>query len=192
MANVDNPHGFRLSRQQGGGYHSGGGNLYAVASGDSQVLAIGDLVVRTGTATAEGVPFVTMITAGTGNAVTGSVIGRTNGDLTLLHDDTLNTVASTLQYILVEDDPSATFEAQMDGAFAITDISNNANVVIGTSTVDGKSIMEVNSSGITTTATLQVKILRLLRAIDNEVGANARVEVLLNNHTEANNSAGIN
>ena len=192
MANVDNPHGFRLARQQGGGYHSGGGNLYAVAAGDSQVLAIGDLVVRTGTATAEGVPIVTQITAGTGNAITGSMISRTNGDGTLLQDDTLNTVASTLQYILVEDDPSATFEAQMNGAFAITDVSNNANVIVGTSTVDGKSIMEVNSSGITTTATLQVKILRLLRAIDNIVDANARVEVLLNNHTEANNSAGIN
>lgn len=193
MANVDNPHGFRARRARGSGHHTGGGNLYAVAAGDAQVLAKDDLVVRTGTSTAEGVPIVTMITAGTGNAITGAMISRTQGDGTLLQDATLNTVASTLQYILVNDDPSTVYEAQMDGAFAITDISNNANVVIGTSTTDGKSIMEVNSTGITTTATLQVKILRLLREVttENEVGANARVEVLINNHTEANNTAGI-
>lgn len=191
MANVDNPHGFRPIGMRGGGHYTAGGSLYAVAAGDGQVLARHDLVVRTGTATANGVPIVTMITAGTGNKITGSMIGRTNGDGTLLQDDTLNTVASTLQYILVEDNPSVIYEAQMDGAFAITDMSNNANVVIGTSTTDGKSIMEINSTGITTTATLQVKLLHLIRDVENIVGTNSRVAVLINNHTETNNTVGI-
>ncbi len=191
MANVDNPHGFRPIGMIGGGHYTAGVSLYALAATDSKVLARHDLVVRTGTATAEGVPIVTRITAGTGNQITGAMIGRTNGDGTLLHDATLNTVASTLQYILVEDNPSVIYEAQMDGAFAITDMSNNANVIVAAPAVDGKSIMEINSSGITTTATLQVKLLHLIRDVENIVDTNARVAVLINNHTEANNSAGI-
>ena len=119
------------------------------------------------------------------------MISRTNGDGTLLQDSTLNTVASTLQYILVEDNPSVVFEAQVTAAFAITDIGSNGNIVVGTSTLDGKSICEVNSTGFATTAAHQVKVLRLVRAVDNIVGTNSRVEVLLNNHTEANSAAGI-
>ena len=191
MANVDNPHGFRPVRSQGAGYYTGGGNVYAVAAGDSQVIAPGDPVVKTGTASAEGIPIVAQATAGTANAITGVMISRTNGDGTLLQDSTLNTVASTLQYILVEDNPSVVFEAQVTAAFAITDIGSNGNIVVGTSTLDGKSICEVNSTGFATTAAHQVKVLRLVRAVDNIVGTNSRVEVLLNNHTEANSAAGI-
>lgn len=191
MANVDNPHGFRPVRHQGAGVYTGGGNVYAVAAGDAQVIAPGDPVVKTGTASANGIPFVTQATAGTANAMTGVMISRTNGDGTLLRDATLNTVASTLQYILVEDNPSVVFEAQVTAAFAITDIGSNGNIVVGTSTLDGKSICEVNSTGFATTAAHQVKVLRLVRAVDNIVDTNARVEVLLNNHTEANSAAGI-
>ena len=191
MANVDNPHGFRAVRAQGAGYYTGGGNIYAVAAGDAQVIAAGDPVVKTGTSTAEGVPIVTQATAGTANALTGIMVARTNGDGTLLQDDTRNTVASTLQWILVEDNPNIVFEAQVTAAFAITDIGSNGNIVVGTSTLDGKSICEVNSTGFATTAAHQVKVLRLYRAVDNIVGTNARVEVLFNNHTEANGTAGI-
>lgn len=191
MANVDNPHGFAAKRHQGGGYYTGGGNLYAVAAGDAQVIAPGDPVTKTGTATAEGVPIVTQTTAGTTEATTGVMIGRTKGDGSLLQEDPLNTVASTLQYILVEDNPFVVFEAQVDGAFAITDIGSNGNMIIATSTLDGKSICEINSTGFATTAAHQVKVLRLYRVEDNEVGANARVEFLINNHTEMPGVAGI-
>lgn len=191
MTNVDNPHGFRATRVQGAGHYTGGGNVYAVAAGDSQVIAPGDPVVKTGTASAGGIPIVTQATAGTTNAVTGVMVSLTNGDGTVLQSDDRNTAASTLQYILVEDNPNIVFEAQVDGAFAITNIGSNGNLIIGTSTYDGKSICEVNSTGFATTAAHQVKVLRLYRVTDNIVGINARVEVLFNNHTEANGTAGI-
>ena len=191
MANADNPIGLRPIRKLGGQVYSGSGSLYHVASGDSQVIASGDPVILTGTADTNGIPTVTRASAGAANRITGVMNAITNGEGTVLQDSTLNTAASTSQYILVHDDPMIVFEAQMSSAFAVTDIGNNANLLAAASPADGKSGWEVNSTGIAGTATLQVKIIRLVRRQDNEVGANANVEVLINLPTWANDTVGV-
>lgn len=188
MANVDNPRGFRAIRNRDGSPYNGVGNLYHVASGDSQVIAPGDPVVITGTADAYGIPTVTRWSSG---AVTGIMAGVTNGEGTVLQNSAQNTVASTSQYILVHDGPDVVFEGQCDGGCAVTDIGSNATFTAAASPSDGKSGFEVDSTSFATTATLPLKILRYVRREDNEVGTNGAVEVLINNHTQDNNIAGI-
>lgn len=183
MANVDNPHGLRPLRHRNGQPYNGAGNLYHVAVGDAQTIAPGDPVLVTGTADAFGIPDVAQATAG--SRITGVMIGRTNGKTTLLQDDTVNTQASTSQYILVADSPDLVFSAQVSASIAATDISANADLIADTTPDAGKSGFEVDSTSFAATATLQVRVLRLRPDVDNELGTNAEVEVMINLHTNA-------
>ena len=182
MANADSPIGLRPIRHRNGAPYSGSGSLYHI--NNAQVVAPGDPVIVTGSADTGGIPSVVRATAGTSNRITGVMISRVAGDGSLLQDDSLNTVASTAQYILVEDNPDVVFEAQCDGAFAVTDVSANANLTAA-APVEGKSQWEVDSTSFAVTATLQVRVLRIVRRLDNEVGANASLEVMINLHTQS-------
>lgn len=197
MANVDNPFGLRPIRDANGAPYSGSGSLYHVAVGDAQVIAPGDPVIVTGTSSTRGVPTVTRATATATNRITGVMISRSQGQTPLDgsggidFDSTQNTEASTSQFILVEDNPKTVYEVQVDGAFAVTDVSTNADLVAAASPSDGKSGWEVDSTSFGVGATKQVKVLRLVQSEDNEVGANAVVEVFINLPTQANDIAGI-
>lgn len=127
MANSVAARGLKPIRHRNGAPYNGGGSLYHVSSTYATAIAPGDPVTVTGTADANGIPTVARTAAGAGNATTGVVIGRTNGQGTLLQSDALELPASTGGYLLVEDNPDVVFEVQMDGAFAVTDISNNTN-----------------------------------------------------------------
>ena len=81
----------------------------------------------------------------------------------------------------VYDDPYIVYKVQSDGSPAQTNIGNCADVVAGAgSTVTGQSGFELNSSMGTGTATC--KIIGLFDAPENAFGANAVVEVLINEH----------
>lgn len=191
MANSDSPRGFRPIRHRNGAPYSGSGSLYHVPVTNGSILAQGDPVIVTGTSDSLGIPDVVLATAGATERITGIVMGRTNGEGTVLQDDLIALPTLTEGYLLIEDNPDVVFEGQMSGAFAVTDVSNNANLLSGTSSVNGVSGWEVDSSGIAATATLQVKILRAVRRTDNEVGANAKVEFMINQHTQNANSLGV-
>ena len=174
-----------------GAPYSGGGSLYHVASTDANVIAPGDPVIVTGTADTRGIPTVTRATAAATNRITGVMMSRIKGETTVLHDDTLNTTASTSQYILVEDNPNVVYEAQCSAGLAVGDISNTADLLIPASTTDGKSGAEVDSTSFAAGATGQVRVLRVVRRPNNDVGANANVEIVINLPTTANDRAGI-
>jgi hypothetical protein len=190
MANSDNALGGRPIRHRNGAPYCGSGSLYHVAAAHAGEIAPGDPVTVTGTADSLGIPDVDISTAGAGNLITGFVIGRTNGEGTVLQDDTLVLPATTEGYLLVEDNPDVVFEMQMSGAFAVTDVSEDASLSAGAAVL-GKSKWEVDSGTIGTGATSQVKILRAVRRVDNEVGANAKVEVMINQHTQTAGTAGV-
>ena len=150
MANVDNPFGFRPIRRGGASYVSGGGNVYAVPTSVSVMIAPGDLVTVDGSADTNGIPTVDV--SGVDEAVTGCMLGIANspspgldGTGAVTFDSTLNTVASgaDIQYILVEDDPQVTYAAQASTALAVTDIGGNALVIATAATQDGKSNYEI-------------------------------------------------
>ena len=77
--------------------------------------------------------------------------------------------------------PYIVYKVMSDGSPAQTNIGNCADVVAGAgSTTTGQSGFQLNSSMGTGTATC--KIIGLYESPDNAFGANAVVEVLLNEH----------
>lgn len=121
------------------------------------------------------------------------------GDLLKLKDDgTVVAAAATnpscgvaLNYavsgekVLIASDPSQLFIGQCDGADvdAQTDINLNADAVMGSAnTTYRRSGMEIDSSSIDTTATLQLKIIEVLPRADNALGEFCKCVVKINNH----------
>ena len=197
MANVDNPFGFRPIRRAGASYNSGGGNVYAVPTTVAVQIAPGDLVTVDGEADLNGIP--TVGPSGADEALTGVMLGIANspspgldGSGAVTFDSTLNTVAASpdIQYILVEDDPQVTYVGQASTALTVSDISNNALVVAAVPTQDGKSAYEIGATD-PGDATAPLKILRLQQIEGNEVGILGVFEVLINNSTQSNNTAGV-
>ena len=98
--------------------------------------------------------------------------------------------ASTDRIVWVADDPDLVFEMQEDsvgGAIAETAVSNNIQLVSGTgSTITGYSGWEIDSNTSASTATPQLRLLRLAHRADNEVGNQAKWEVMINFHSLTN------
>lgn len=171
---------------------NGAGRVYCIPSTDSSnAYAVGDPVVLAGSADANGVPTITLATAGTANSVLGSIVsgagapsyGSSYG-IPQNNPIVIPAVKAVNYYVLVADDPNIVFEIQEIGtgtALAATDVGNNANLSSGTNN-GYLSGWLLNNSGVTTTATLQVKILMLVQRADNAIGQYAKWLVLINNH----------
>ena len=88
------------------------------------------------------------------------------------------------------DDPYTVFKVQSAGTTAQTNIGNCADVVAGAgSTLTGQSGFEI--SGTMAAGIATCKIIGLFESPDNAFGANAVMEVLINEHILGTNVAGI-
>lgn len=206
MANTDNRFGLRPIKHRNGAAYNGAFNAYYVPSSYGTALFVGDPVVRVNTGSNAAafntpggdfpigtLPIVAKATVGDGNAITGVIVGFGPDP------DGLGRIynpASTERLVYVADDPDLVFEAQTEGTLTATMVGLNA-VLIYThsgSTSTGLSGAEVDT-GTTTApaadASYQLTIRRMVNRVDNEMGANAKVEVTINNHTEAHASLGI-
>jgi hypothetical protein len=203
MANADTP--FGLIPIKNSPFNEIPKNYYYIPSSYATALFIGDPVVKTGTSNTVAVttagryfnpgslPEINKATAGDGNAITGVIIGF------LANPSNLNVAynpASTERIAIVADSPLQEFEIQEESAgspLAATSVGLNANVVYAESgsTATGLSGAELDTTTPATTATFQLKILRLLDAPENAIGQHAKWRVKINNHTEANVTAGI-
>lgn len=182
MANVSRVNGFRPIGHTNGAPWNGQVNKYAILAADGTATFVGDLVKLSGTADADGVASVAQVAAG--NTPIGPIvwIEPDGDDLTQVHR-----LASTLRYVYVADSPDLVMEAQEDavgGALAITNVGQNADVIVGAgSTTTGQSGMQIDSSTANTTSTLVLRILGFIQRVDNEVGvANAKMKVAFNVH----------
>lgn len=192
MANIDMPRGFTPVSNAYGACYTGGARVYTTAAGDSTAIFIGDPVKLAGTSqTVNGQVYADVAQAATTNTVVGVVIGVLADVATSLP----YRAASTVRRLLVVDDPNALFEIQeVSGGTALTanDIGLNTPFVVGSgSTVTGYSGVELNNSGEATTNTLDCKIIGLSPRENNAVGEHAKWLVRLNNHTYANQVAGV-
>lgn len=199
MANTNAPSGLTPVGHLLGLNWNARGKVYNIAASDGNAYAPGDPVILNGTGDANGVPGITLATAGTGNPATGVFLGAglVEGG-PYLDPNNLNSVviASThtaAYYALVIDDPYVIFEIQDSGdgtALAATDIGNNANLKSGTNNgyVSG---WQITDSGVTTTSTLQLRLLGLSRRSNNVFGAYAKWLVLINNHSYKAGTAGV-
>jgi hypothetical protein len=159
---------------------------YGIVPGTTPIY-IGDPVQLDSTGTSDG--YQTVDIAGDTGALVGAVLA--------VFDSTGAPVgyypagSATGYMCLVADDPMQEFIVQEDsGGAALTqaDIGLNTNLVSGTGdTNTNLSGWELDSSDKNTTASLQVRILRLAQTPGNAIGDNANWIVKINNHQ---NSAG--
>jgi len=200
MANVNRPSGLAPVGYLNGAPWTGGGRVYCIPdSDDTNAYAIGDPVMLAGSADSNGIPTITLATAGTGNQVLGAIVsgaGALNyGSSYGVPQDSPIVIPATKSrnyYVLVADDPNTIFELQEDsvgGAIAVTNISLNHNLVAGTNNGYVSGWM-LDSSGAATTATLQMKIIQLAPRQDNAVGEYAKWWCIINNHAYRIGQAG--
>lgn len=180
MANVDRPFGMRPVRYLSGKAYTGACKRYKKEA--STIIAVGDPVVLTGTAEAvTGIALVDRAAAGSGT-ITGVVVGidPVRSDLTKNH-----LAAADAGYVLVADDPDLVFEIQEDSVgsnLAVTDVGEFCDIVVANAdTTTGMSQVELDSSNAGTGD--QLRILGMVQREDNELGANAKWEVMINEHT---------
>ena len=181
MANVNYPRGLQWHR-----------NLlqateYTLSAAYAQDLFIGDPVITNGTSRD-----VVIATAGTGNAITGAILGIYDLDKVPLNYWDSGHVG--IGYVVVADHPDQVFVAQGDGLVSFLDADDangNINLVAGTgSTVNYLSGWELDDSDTGgATPGDQIRLIRPEQITDNTVGiANADWIFRINNHT---NNAGI-
>lgn len=173
----DDPHG-KLER-------------FEVAATHATRLAIGDLVRLTGSANDEtGVAQVDAPTAG--QSITGVISGIVPGFATENFTDT-GLAASTLGAVLVQCDPRGEYEVDVvNGPLVAANVGLNADFVPTAATNTAgytQSNMVLNATGVATTATLPLRIVRLLKGADGVLGSRALVRI--NSSTMIAGAAGV-
>ena len=184
MANVDAAFGLVPIRHLSGNGYSRA-NKYTITSGLSENIFTGDLVIIT----ADGV--ITPHTAGEVNNIgvfAGVSYTASDGSYVYAQYFPSGTTATNI-IAYVYDDPYTVFKVQSAGTPAQTNIGNCADVVAGAgSTTTGQSGFEM--SGTMSNGTATCKILGVYDGPENALGANAIMEVLINEHL-LKDSAGI-
>lgn len=200
MANINQPSGLAPVGYLNAAPYTGGGRVYCIPdTDDTNAFAIGDPVMLAGSADANGIPTITLATAGTGNMVLGAIVSGAGAlsygsDYGIPQDSPIVIPATKSRnyYVLVADDPNTIFEIQEDadgGAIAVGDVSNNFNLVSGTNN-GYLSGWQLDSSSKAVTATLQLKIIQLAPRQGNAVGAYAKWWCIINNHAYRIGQAG--
>ena len=189
MANLDAPQGFTPTRHLAGGVIRT--NEYEIANGSGTSIFFGDAVqlLTNGTIT-----LMANDTKPIGVFAGCEYTDQSTGDVKFLQVWTASTTVKTNSAVkaYVYDDPDIIFSIQCDGTFANTDVGLNSNVTLTPGNTDfGYTKQEITVSTFATTNTLPIRILRLINEPGNAVGANASVEVYINNHQLRANTAGI-
>lgn len=189
MANFNGPVGLRPINDNGTPW-SGQGRLVYFPASQAGNIFLGDPIVPLGGSDAFGVPAVGIASAGAANVILGGFNGIMNGPagsgFTVTRDLPVYRQASIANYGFIPDDPNQLYVIQEDsvgGAIAAgTGAFANGNLVAGAgSTVTGFSGWQLQSSSVTSpAATAQLKLLGLLRGVDNALGVNAKWVVRLN------------
>jgi hypothetical protein len=200
MANVNAPFGLRPVRHRNGFPYNGAAKPYYIPAGYGTALYIGDPVVKTGTSNTAAVtvpgagkfgigtmPEINKATAGDAQRVTGVIVGfsANPNDLSKQYNP-----VSTERVAWVADSPDIVFEIQANGAIPATSIGLNAVFIY---TASGSTYTGLSGVQLDTTSTApsadasnQMVILQAVNREDNDTtSAYAKVEVMLNNHTEA-------
>ena len=175
MANADAAFGFVPVRHMSG--NAPRANKYTITSTLAENIFTGDLCIIT----ADGV--VTPHTATEVNNIgVFAGVSYTASDGSYVYSQywpTGTTATNIVAYIY--DDPYTVFKCQSAGTPAQTNIGNACDVVAGAgSTTTGQSGFEL--SGTMSTGTASCKIIALYDSPENALGANAVMEVLINEH----------
>lgn len=197
MANANRPSGLAPVKHLQTGEFNGAGNVYVIPAAATTAFAIGDPVITGGSADANGVPSIALAAA-TG-PIRGVVVAIGTQEMVIgniANDNLIIRPAgaqATDYYALVVDDPYAVFEVQEIGTgvpLTAAAVGLNANLTLGANNgfISG---WELSNVGTAVTATLQVRLLGLVRRSDNAFGQFAKWLIKINNHELAAGTVGL-
>jgi len=177
MANIDRPNGLRPIRTLSGSPWSSSVETFAVDVSNATAIFIGDLV----------------------SAVIGVCVGVVvDRDVAATeHPGYLPaTTAGNIQVVTAKDCVYEIQEDSVGGAMVATNLNTNGDVAAGAgSTTTGRSAYELDSSDViandASAATAQLRVLALSSRPDNEIGTEAKWEVVINEHQRADSSIGL-
>jgi len=187
MANQDAVSGLTpIGTMSGADYH---GKLRRVAflTGNNTDTFIGDLIKLAGSASPDGTA-VAVAQSAAGDASVGVLVSLDPLNPSTLGESALSTAnyrrASTLRYGYAAFGSDVLYTCQEDsdgGALAVTDASDNINVIVGSgNTITGLSGMELDSSSADTSNTLQLRLHGIDTTLNNAIGTNCRWVVSIN------------
>ena len=190
MANSNRPSGFTPVGYLNGAPWNGKARLYSIAASYGTALYIGDPVISSGTADANGVPGIAI--GATTGALRGVIVGLGKYEGTIANPSNLDITyrpASdpSVWYAMVADDPNTIFRIQEKSGtqqLAAADIGLNTIPVSGAGNgyISGWLLSSYTDATPATTATLQLRLLGLVRRPDNAFGAYAKHLVQINVH----------
>ncbi len=191
MANANRPSGFSPVQYLNGSPWNGQARIYSIAAAYTTALYIGDPVKSSGTADANGVPGIVL--GATTGALRGVIVGLGSAEGLIANPKNLDityrpaAAQATDWYAMVVDDPDVLFEVQENAngtALAATEIGLNTISVSGTGSgfVSGWMLASATDATPATTATLQLRLMGLVRRQQNAFGAYAKHLVKINVH----------
>lgn len=200
MANANRPSGFIPVQYLNGAPWNGQARVYSIAAAYGTALYVGDPVISSGTADANGIPGI-VLGAATG-ALRGVIVGLYNsgstsappGGVTVgnIFNPNVNYKPISdpnIWYASVVDDPNVVFEIQEHSngtPLAATEIGLNqiSYLAAGNGFVSGWMLASATDATPNTTATLQLRLLGLSQkpAGTNAFGAYAKHLVQINVH----------
>ena len=197
MANAFRPMGLSPVKTLNSSPWNDQANLYYIAAADTNAYAIGDPVVSSGSADSNGVPGVTVATAGA--ALRGVIVGLGTTEGLIANPSNLNQTIrpaganASAYYAMVVDDPNVIYTvSEPNTGIALTAAAVGFNVNLVANANNGYvSGWTLNNTGAAVTSTLQVKLLGLARVQGNAFGNGAQWLVLINNHELKAGTAGV-
>lgn len=181
MANTNGPNGFRVALHYSGGVVRR--SRYHIAGAYANNIAVGDAVTQANTTK-------NITRPGSGSA---QLIGVFDGCYYLdpnqpqpqynrLWPAAQAVVTGSTPDAWVYDDPSTLFEVQASAAFALANIGQNANVVLGAENLFTKTSADALDSTSYTNSAAVLRVMDYVNRPDNAVGSFARLLVLIGNH----------
>ena len=191
MANANRPAGFIPVEYLNGSEWSGQARIYSIAAAYATTLYVGEPVIRSGTSDANGVPGV-ILGAATG-ALRGVIVGIGSSEGLVANIVNPNiayrpaAAQTTDWYAMVCDDPNVLVELQEKAGtqqLAATEIGLNTVPVLaaGNGFTSGWTLASYTDATPNTTATLQLRLMGLVRRQGNAFGAYAKHLVKINVH----------
>lgn len=191
MANVDRPNGLRPIRTLSGSPWSSSIEEFPVDSSNATAIFLGDLIKIEDDGN--------VAPSGAGGAVIGVCVGVVVDRDVAATEYPGYLPASTAGSVMVVTAKDCVYEVQEDsvgGAMVATNLNSNGDIAAGAgSTTTGRSAYELDSSDViandAAAATAQLRVIRLSTRPDNEIGTEAKWEVVINEHQRADSSIGL-
>lgn len=170
--------GLNLDKTQGASGYTGKVQDFAFLVADANQMAIGDAVIVSGTANADGVASITRAAGTAGSEITGVI---NSFDLDLSNLELKGRTASTARLAKIQVDPNAIYEIEIGSVLAITDVSSNLLLTATAPTTSGNLVVSSMVSGAVS-ATGPLRLIELVPPTDGTalgaVGNLAKVTVI--------------